>query len=248
MYLVALIGFYLIGRATPATLIKGVVFLNVMSGSSLATLWFVEMLCWFYLATPLLLYRGRVPTMLFIGATISLLLLFGSLYSHRAIDIRLALYFPVFVIGTVAGRSRLGWPVMGRWLPVVCSLLVIAGVWLALSRVSGEVSRLALRQVAMLAALVPLFKTAQLLAPRLPSRVIFVLSYCSYGAYVLHRLVFDMAVSLYQPKLWWTSCLYLLFLCVPAIFLAAGGLQWASDRLWRGFHPRSWTPSRDTHT
>jgi hypothetical protein len=57
-----------------------------------------------------------------------------------------------------------------------------------------------------------------------------VISYCSFGALLLHRLTFKVAVWSYQPVLWWTSLLYLLLLWAPLTYALSWGFQWVADR------------------
>lgn len=84
MYLVTLAGFYLGGLTTLSVAAKGIVCLNVVSGSPPPTLWFVEVICWLYLITPFLLYRYSSSTALCIGGTLTLALLLGNQLTRGA--------------------------------------------------------------------------------------------------------------------------------------------------------------------
>jgi peptidoglycan/LPS O-acetylase OafA/YrhL len=230
MYVLAALGFLLAGVTTPQMALKGLLFLNVLTGSSPSTLWFVEMICLFYLVAPLLLYSYKPSRALILGVALSATVLLASRATHGTVDLRLAQYLPMFVggicMGRYAGRERL----LKSTLLFSLSLVVLPLLWWISRGVVDEVAAVGVRQLAILASLPLFFLGADWVARCLPSRFISVISYCSYGVYLLHRLTLKAAVQLYQPDLWWTSLLYLLCLWVPLTYGLAWILQWATDR------------------
>lgn len=230
MYLLASLGFMLAHITSPAMALKGVLCLNVLSGSSPATLWFVEITLWFYLVTPLLLAPvRRVRTSFLIGVALFAVLVLASRVSHGAVDLRLAQYFLIFLAGILAGRSERGMLLVNGAIPALCSVIALSLLWWGSTQVS-DLWLFGVRVAAMLVSLPLFFRIAALLVRLVPVRLIAVISYCSFGAYLLHRLVFAAAIHVYQPSLAWTSVLYLLLGTVPVILALGWLFQWCSDR------------------
>lgn len=230
MYFATVAAFCLAGLTSPTMAAKGLVWLNVVTASPPPTLWFVEVIFWFYMLTPLLLYRRNQRFTLLIGGVLTAALLVGSHLSDGAIDSRLPQYLPVFVLGIVAGR--VAWPPLGRgrWLLLAGSASLLVCVWCAGSHFSAKSLALVLNWAGILASLPLFYAGATCVASRVPVRAVSVLSYCSFGAYLVHRLVFEAATALWLPPLWWAALLYLLGV-VPVIYLLAAAFQWSSDRL-----------------
>jgi peptidoglycan/LPS O-acetylase OafA/YrhL len=242
MYLLAVPCFLLLHITTPTMALKGVVCANVISGTSPPTLWFVEVICWFYLATPLFLYCASrsVRLVLLAGSLFLCGLFLASELSHGVVDVRFAQYWPAFLTGIVVGKRRSGIQTVGRIPCVIGSAVLLSIIGWGTAQVPDRpLVLLVLRQSSTLAC-VPLLVAAAVASVRyVPARVVALASYCSFGAYLLHRVVFTLAVRTYKPLSVVASLLYLLCLCVPVIYALAWAFQQSSDRLSKAVRARA---------
>jgi peptidoglycan/LPS O-acetylase OafA/YrhL len=230
MYVLAALGFLLAGITTLQTALKGLIFLNILTGSSPGTLWFMEMICLFYLVAPLLLYSYKPGRALVLGLILSAAVLLISRVTDGTVDLRLAQYLPLFVAGICTGEHVDRGRLLKSKVSLACSLLALPPLYWMSLHVVGEVAAVGVNQLSMLLALPLFFVCADWLARILPSRPISVISYCSFGAYLTHRLLYKAAVAIYQPESWWTSLAYLLCLWGPVIYAFSWGFQWVADR------------------
>ena len=106
MYGVTLLGFLSCDICSKTQVLAGLLGINLFIGTGIRTLWFVEMLLFFYLITPLILYKYTAWKTFLLGIGFSLVLGIASHLSHGAVNIKLAQFFLIFAIGIIAGRSE----------------------------------------------------------------------------------------------------------------------------------------------
>ena len=229
VYVVAAVGFVVVHITAPTQMLKGVFLLNLLTGSPPRTLWFVEMICLFYLITPLFLHSYTARKAFFLGILFSVAV--GVLHhiSGKAVDLRIAQYVFVYAVGIMAGRSIRTESLLIGTGPVLCSLVTLPLLWWGLERSAGVVAFLA-TQLAIIMFLPLVFTVAGKAAPVVGSRIAHLLSYAGFCMYLIHRLTMHVAAHLYTPGSRLSAVLYFVCLWVPLTFLLSLVLQWATAR------------------
>ena len=106
LYLLALMAFRVCGFITPAELLQQIFLLNIFLNSSVITLWFVSMLCVFYLLYPLLVrFRSPAATLLTTAGLCAIGL--GANIAFDLVDFRALIFLPLFTLGILASRHGL---------------------------------------------------------------------------------------------------------------------------------------------
>lgn len=237
LFLLAAVLFALTGIATAAQALDGALLISMFAPPALPTLWFVAMIMVFYLvAPPLIRLADRPPRAILAGALLVLLLLAWHRWV-KPIDLRIAMYLPVFVLGILWRRQ----PGIGQYLMRYRGWsMVLALLLLPLSRIGNEWSAGGAMTIVplLLASAGALLLYADGVARRLHGPTIAFLAYASFGFYLFHRLVFQAAIALWYPAQGWDQVIYLLAVAVPLSLLLGYGVQRGYDRLTAGTrHP-----------
>ncbi len=123
LYLLALVLFAFCSLLPYRSLPRDALLLNMLWGTPVATLWFVELICLYYLLLPLIAFRAGLQGLLLRGSLIGAVLL-GIHVCWGVLEVRLALYWPVFFLGVVAAREvRLSALMQKKWFLVLSVLL-----------------------------------------------------------------------------------------------------------------------------
>jgi len=228
LYLVALLAFRLCSFVSPAEALQHAVLLNIVLNSSAITLWFVSMLCVFYLLFPLI---NRSPTLL--GAILVSAAFFavviGLKLAWKLVDVRVLIFYPLFLAGILASRHS----IVETWFPRIPFCLASSGFFLAASWLYFVVPRFrsAFLVLFMVSSLPALFLLARLLTPRTPAPVYRAIAYASYGMYLFHHPVFTLMIRLYRPAGNVPTLLYLTALGIPLLVGVTYGIQTVYDCL-----------------
>ncbi|MGB5737396.1 MAG: acyltransferase, partial [Thiohalocapsa sp.] len=183
----------------------------------------------FYLAAPLLIRTADqaawsvVPAIGVFAALIAV-----HLWLHP-IDVRLLLYWPIFVVAILYQRQ----PRLRGWLEqrrLLLLLLVVPAVFVC--RGANEWSLIGIARafpIALIGSLV-CFIYAPIIARPLHARTVTFFAYTGFGLYLFHRVVFKAAIALYFPAKGWDQVLYLLLVVLPVTILIAYLIQTGYDR------------------
>lgn len=229
LYLLALACFVVAGLTDWRTAARAALGLTMFLPPSPMTLWYVAMLMTCIAVAPALLVGTRRTTLLVSAAV--LVLLAGLELSTTPPDSRLATQFAAFASGIFVARSdwrycRIGWGVL------TAAALALA---LQLSTTArGDLSDwTAIPAVCLMPLLV--LRTLDALPVRVSThRLVRVLSYASFCAYLFHRAVynaFERLLHFSEPLPHWLA---LLFLALPAVIAVAVLTQYLYDRLLLG--------------
>jgi len=91
-------------RLPTALLFQHLILYNMISGDSVFTLWFVTMICLFYLLFPVLIYNYSVKRVIVVSAVLFVLLLLGHNF-FEIFDKRLFIYLPLFTFGLLVAKQ-----------------------------------------------------------------------------------------------------------------------------------------------
>ena len=230
LYAVAAILLGPIGLASLSQVVDALLSVSMFRPPALPTLWFVAMIMVLYLIAPLLIRIGDKPGLAILATGGILLLLLAQHLLVAPIDLRIAMYLPVFALGILyrhqpalrAFLERHRWPLLG-----------LALLLLPLSRLGNEVSVGGAMLVVplLLASSAALLIFSDPVARRLSAPAIAFLAYASFGLYLFHRPVYKAAIALYFPSQGWAQVLYLLGIGLPVGILLGYGVQRGYDRL-----------------
>ncbi len=230
LYLLAAILFDLAGIANLTQVIDGALLVSMFSPPALPTLWFVTMIMVFYLVAPLLILLGDRPSLVILVGGALLALLIAQHLLVKPIDLRIAMYLPVFALGILYRQQAVLRTLLTRYR---WPLLALAILLLPLSRIGNEwsVSGAMLIVPLLLASAAALLVFADRIADLLHGPTIAFLAYSSFGLYLFHRLVFKAAIAVYFPAQGWDQVLYLLGIGVPVGILIGYVVQRGYDGL-----------------
>lgn len=225
LYLFALGVFWLTGLAGLAVIAKAALLVSMFAPPAPPTLWFITMIMFFYLLAPLLIWAAHRPArylMLCAG------ILAGCLAYHhylRPMDSRLFLFLPSFAAGIYLQRNSHLHQFLHRQHVYLLAALIPA-FWLGLPAGNGfdlSVSLLRAPMTLLGAAVCVIY--AERLFGHLHSPAVLKLSYASFGVYLFHRPVFELARRIYFPADGFDQALYLLLVAVPLSFILAYWVQ-----------------------
>ena len=216
MYLLTLTMFLALNFVDGKTYLKSFLATNMIYYEPVMTLWFVSLILTLYLFLPLYIYHYSLTKTI-------LLTLFGCLALWLVatsglpwIDHRLPLFLPVFVFGIMAAKHpAILFTIQRPWTLVGC-----AGALMALVGLDATVSTGALVKFAIIYGVmgvsVPLYYgVAGRLAKLNLSSILPFITYSSFAAYLIHRIVFHFGMLIYQPLTPVSSWLYLMLFLLP---------------------------------
>ena len=229
LYLLALILFGAAGLASWPAISKAALLISSFTPPPPPTLWFITMIMFFYLLAPLLIWAARTATGFILLSCGLLLACLGYDTYIQAMDSRLFLLFPGFLVGIYAQRVTAVQTFIARRHYFLLGLLIPA-FFIGLPGNNGFDTEISLLRapLVVLGAVLLVTYTEQL-CKQLRSPFILALSYASFGVYLFHRLIFKQAIDLYYPADGFYQALYLFALAVPVSFVVAYALQKAYD-------------------
>jgi len=111
----------------------------MISGDSVFTLWFVTMICLFYLLFPVLIYNYSVKRVIVVSAVLFVLLLLGHNF-FEIFDKRLFVYLPLFTFGLLVAKQDAIHALLKK--KVLLASLILAGGGSDVFGLSGKQSEL----------------------------------------------------------------------------------------------------------
>jgi peptidoglycan/LPS O-acetylase OafA/YrhL len=229
LYFLALVGYVELRLVEPALFWPGVFLVNTLLDRPVLTLWFVSMICLFYLVTPLYLWRpslGKTTglTVFFLALLVLVKAIFGG------IDPRLLTNLTAFALGIACVQSpRLRAPFFqSKTVWRMFSLVVLASFTGFFWQVPPEDAR-GVHMVAELAwfvaALPGLFSGARGLAQWLPAVAIHFLATASFVLYLGHRLYYKIGEALWAAPSPEARQIYYLGVLLPVGLLLSYAVQ-----------------------
>ena len=230
LYVIALFGFLACNISSKGQLLKGLLGVNLFLGTGIRKLWFVEMVLFFYLITPLFLFNYTVRKTLLLSIGFSCVLGIAHHFSNGTVNQKLAQFVLIYAIGLIAGRSECIMGLFKGGLIAGCCLFFLPFIWWLDSKVSG-VTAVLISQISMLVFLPFAFFSARFLAKWVSPKLISNIAYVSFSMYLFHRITGHMARSLYLPTSIMPSLLYLYGFFLPFTYLSSWVFQKGYDHM-----------------
>lgn len=227
-FIVASILFHLYRISSTSSLVKGAAILAMFLKPAPATLWYVSMLLLFYVLAPALLALSRRvrPYGVMCAATVAAIGV-ANRCSHT-IDMRLALYFPVFALGVLLARHEF---LLSGTRPSYLALAAIASTAIPLVRAPMIDRNIQLIPYALLGSWFVLAVAVRREGSPARCRGIASVSYASYFMYLFHRPLYSILCGVYCPADGIARVGYLVAVCVPVITAVSWVFQKAYDAL-----------------
>ncbi len=225
-FLCASIVFVGIGLGTAYQHLTNVLLVSSLLHSAPLTLWFVGMICLFYVLAPLLISLQAAPIRFGAVVTLVLITLLAATRLWGA-DERLIMYFAPFAAGIFYAKRELP---KGIWLLGLTLAAIVSGV-LAFATNANDTPLLT--PLALTGALVVMV-LAMSAEPILQyNRVVSEVAFASYFAYLIHRIVYDLLIRAFPYDTAGARLALLELAGVPLTFVLAWILQRAYNDLFR---------------
>lgn len=227
LFLIALTAFCFLGIEDFSMFTKTAFLTTMILNQRFLTLWFVTMICLFYLILPFYLinyklYRAIILTLAVYSALFIIHRLFGL------IDLRLAQYLIPFAFGIICARSpKFLTRLYKKTTSIIAVLLWIVAVLIA-SKLEGGIQIFA-KDFVIIASIPISLIIAKMLSKVINHKLIRMLSYASYCIYLMHRIIFELALLVYRPENLYVSILYIYLIVLPTIVFVSYWLQYTYD-------------------
>ncbi len=231
LYVLTLALFTLFSFISWKSLLVHSLFLNIPINKSMPTLWFVSMICCFYLFFPLAARNRSMSGTICLTGT--LYLMFSIVhFTTNLIDIRLITYLPLFTFGMLSAKED--W-VEGFFRQTSVRFLSLAASGLLafafLRTNDGSVMSLLLRTAFTVCAM-PLMTALGAAGARATSRRLYARIACaSFCMYLFHRIVFYLLIKAWNPGSDLLVVFYLLLAGLPLLYWISSLAQGRYDRL-----------------
>jgi len=230
LYIVALFLFYLGHLVSIKELLAGGLLLNTIFEYRVPTLWYVSIICVYYLLFPLLSYQYRWYR-IFVVFT---LFMFISVLLNKyigIIDIRLILYFPLFVSGIFLSKFHDPINVLTNKVLVIVSAIIFYISSAKLFEFHDTNYEYIFILLVMLTSIPLLFFISGKFTIIFDNMVVKKIAFSSYCMYLFHRLIFYTVVLVYKPDTDFWTLVYLYAIAIPLIFIFSFGVQRGYDFL-----------------
>lgn len=223
LYALAVILFYFYGFNGGATSIKSLFFVAMIYGPPPTTLWFINMLALFYLATPFLLKLAENPVnyVLSIIAVLGTIIIF--LATTQTVDERVLMYFPCYCVGVYCSRYGLNARAVN-----IGSAFLLFGIWVFFSfiRIEWWIFNPLKHILLILSCSYLIFAISYLNEDKFKDfKIVSLISYSSFAMYLFHRPIYVTLETLYFPERGQLQVLYLITVCLPLMVFISWGLQ-----------------------
>lgn len=230
LYFFALLLFWLCSFMSVKSLISHALLLNILIGKSIPTLWFISMICFYYLLFPVIVMGYSLKRTLFIiGAAIFALLLLHT--ATGLIDLRLIIYLPSFVFGVIIGKHNFLDKFRDCHALVRSTLLafiIFSYLYLQFPDSPWQVFN---QILFMLAGIPGSIWLADKLTRHTSKYLYKNLAYASFCMYLFHRVIYYILASIYRSPSQPVMLVYLFFIGVPLIYLVSFIFQKKYDAL-----------------
>ncbi|MBN2809034.1 MAG: acyltransferase [Deltaproteobacteria bacterium] len=231
LYLVALIIFFVFGMANLFTISKAAIAVSMFFHPAPPTLWYITMLLFFYLVSPLLIMvvkRNKTAHIWVFYVFVSIWLVIIH-YVLRTVDVRVITYFPAFYLGLLTSIKGDGY--IKRSFLVS---LIILGLFVSFAFNQNKLQidwLLSTILVSTGAYCVFMFFKNIIELPKTSYFPVFALSYSSYCMYLFHRPIYMVFRKIYFPTNDIAQVVYLVFFCLPIILISSYYIQKCQDNI-----------------
>jgi peptidoglycan/LPS O-acetylase OafA/YrhL len=231
LYFAAICIFALLKISETHGLVKAVFGISMFLKPAPITLWFITMLLFFYLISPLIIAASKKMDIgSFIIVLLGLLVLM-SLYEKYVglLDIRIILYFPLFAFGIFFTRKKLpSWMNDNYFSFFIISLSIILSYFETRHKLINMAAKMPMVLVCSMYSL----KAFQRI--HVPSdkfiKIILIFSYSSYCMYLFHRPIYTMLKIIYFPNSEICQIFYLFGIGFPCAIIVPYLIQKIYDK------------------
>ncbi len=223
LYALAVAIFYLYGINGGTTSLKSMFFIPMVFGPAPLTLWFINMLVLFYLATPFLFKLAENPGNYFWFILAVLLIMFTLLATTTTIDKRVFLYFPCFCIGVYCSQHGLNTRVVNSR-----TASMVLGLWLIflITGIDSWTLQILKQLLMILSCSYLMFSLSYFNEEKFKNLgIVSVISYSSFAMYLFHRPIYMSVKAFYFPESGKFQILYLLTVCLTLVIFISWTLQ-----------------------
>jgi len=231
LYVLALILMSFFARVRLRTFLLSLGLLNEIMNVRLRTLWFISMICNFYLFVPMFFANESRAKKAIL--TFAVCFLAGVLHVRASMfDYRMFQFFPLFLLGVVAAaHNRTERFISGRW-PAMVGFLLCLLIAFYFGGAQNLTARRIWRTIIICLAAPPLmFLSKKFVNLTSPSRLINILSYSAFCMYLFHRPLYEILTKIYRPTNDKYLLCYLFFVGLPLVTAIACIIQTGYDRL-----------------
>jgi peptidoglycan/LPS O-acetylase OafA/YrhL len=233
LYVLAVFLFMLCSLMSFKSLLLHMSLLNILLNNDVITLWFVSIICIFYISYPIIAYRySALKTVIIFILFCIFIVLINRIFG--LFDKRLLKYYPIFILGIVSLKHDLIERFFYNRIIVIWSILVFS--------ISSYLyfRPLILNQmfsILIMASAIPsLLLIGKSFSTIMNKSVYIKIAYASFCMYLFHRVIFTLMTQIYCPNNNFYIVIYLTILGVPIIFATSFYLQKYYDQLtftWR---------------
>jgi peptidoglycan/LPS O-acetylase OafA/YrhL len=226
-FIVAIILFYILKISDGIALAKSAALISLFSPPAPPTLWFVTMIVMFYLIAPLLIKMSSFSTSKY---SLFCLLLIAVVYAFfmDSMDVRIAMYFPVFATGILLANHE---TLVSKLNIIFMALSLIVSIIISCNSIAPLDKNILSMPLALFGSLLIFVFAVRRKNEIGQHMIISVLSYASLFMYLFHRPLFKIFLDLHMPRSSTREILYLLTVCLPLIIAISWLGQKAYDRL-----------------
>ena len=229
LFIISALSLFLIGFNDWEQTWRGLIGISTFSAPQINTLWYISMLMGFYLLTPFM-SRGGIFYKLIIYLLIVGIVVLLKMF-HAEVDNRFFYYLTIYEAGIIFSKhipirlqkqfyvSNLIF-IMGCIIYTICLLWVVYHPNILCMMIGGFIGCGLLLLISERIANTYNF-----------SRLINFFSYGSMAAYLFHRQIFYIGLSVYDPTDMWKKIIYLVAIVLPIIFIISYYIQRYYDRL-----------------
>ena len=230
LFAISSILLYVIGFNPFMSTIKGLVGISPFWAPEPTTMWYVSMLLSLYLLTPFIVQGGLKSQCVRVLVTMSIM---GVLQlAFNSVVPKTFNYFTVYFTGLLLGRN---WDKKVMKFFMSKKTLVLTALWVILMTACYITCNVFVKSLAGVVGLISIINLSSLVSWKIDSnsiigRIIELLSYTSFCAYLFHREVIWVLLRLLSLNHGWPLFLEILVVGVPLSFILAYIIQLSYDK------------------
>ena len=243
-YFVAVLFFSIFGLSDTITSLKAIFGVSMFVRPAPPTLWFITMLLFFYLITPIIVFLADQGIFRYLFSYIFLFCcllgyeyLSKALFHYYYLDIRVAVYLAPFMVGVYMARNNIKKNRIKSILSMVGMAAFILSCYFNYES-RGYNLLLSIPIITIFPLLMLLFFKQLNLTSLTAQRTIFFLSTASYFMYLFHRPFYIVIKKIYFPTDTVYQLIFLLIICLPIIIASSFFMQVAYNNVLKSLTNR----------
>ncbi|NOX32295.1 MAG: acyltransferase [Deltaproteobacteria bacterium] len=235
-YFIAIFVFTILGLSDKITSIKAILSISMFIRPAPRTLWFITMLLFFYLMSPLFISLSRQCVIQYLLLYTSLLcILLGYeyasnwLFNYYYLDIRVAVYLAPFMTGVYISNNDIA---KNKTKFILFGAIIAFSISCYFNSDNYGMNLLySIPMVTIVPLLLFLFFSQLTIESLNAQRIIIFLSTASYFMYLFHRPFYIAIKKVYFPSSPIPQLLFLFIICLPVIIVASFVMQKIYDNM-----------------